>query len=477
MIFISAKSEEKDKARAFAVGASDYLTKPFDVKTLSAKVKSALERKKSWVAPALPRAALKTPGTFGEFRRHILETLAPEVKKNIQAAGAAGNLEKLAAALDLPRKGLAQSAALHLGLKFLPLINPDELELGAIPPSFLKANSVLLLNKDGRRTAVITEPFDFQLCDTLKASLGEDCEMAVGDPEMVAALLNPETPNREPGFDLSAAAPVPAAPGGTETSPVRYITSRLFELSIKERASDIHLEPKEKDIAVRLRVDGDMKDFMTFETEIGVMVISRLKAMAGMDIAERRRPQDGSFSGSLGGERFIFRLATTSTIFGESLIIRIVRPEAKAKDALELGLSAPQAELFKGFARRQQGVLLVVGPTGSGKTTTIYSLLSGMDLRKRSLITVEDPVEFRIPSANHQQVNEKAGVTFEALLKSSVRQDPDILFLGETRDAHSAKILLDFASTGHLVITTMHTSNASTALFRLERLGISRAIM
>ena len=204
-------------------------------------------------------------------------------------------------------------------------------------------------------------------------------------------------------------------------------------------------------------------------------MLTRLKVLSGLDIAERRRPQDGAFVATLKGRRFTLRLATTATNYGESMVIRIIEPHAKPKSLSELGMDKDQVEMMTRLSSKTQSMIIIAGPTGSGKTTTVYSFLSNMDSQRRSLISVEDPIEFRIPNANQQQVNDKAGATFEALLKSSVRQDPDVLFMGEIRDKVSAQTALDFASTGHLTISTIHTSNATTAVFRLERLGVTRA--
>jgi CheY-like chemotaxis protein/energy-coupling factor transporter ATP-binding protein EcfA2 len=179
----------------------------------------------------------------------------------------------------------------------------------------------------------------------------------------------------------------------------------------------------------------------------------------------------------IAGKTIKLRLATTSTPGGESLIMRLLEPGVTAKELQSLGMTDAQVRSMIDFANRHQGLLLIVGPTGSGKTTTIYSLLFQIDCLTRSLISVEDPVEYRIPFANQQQVDEKRGVTFEAILKSSVRQDPDILYIGEVRDNYSARVAIDFASTGHLTISTLHTSNATTAIFRLERLGMGRGMM
>ena len=201
------------------------------------------------------------------------------------------------------------------------------------------------------------------------------------------------------------------------------------------------------------------------------------QAKGELDMAGGRKPQDGSMELKIDGRAFILRLATTCTPDGESLILRLLEPWAKPKPLEELGMSPQQVKHMVDFAHRNHGLLVIAGPTGSGKTTTIYSLLQHIDCKTRSLISVEDPVEYRIPSANQQQVNEKAGLTFEALLKSSLRQDPDILFLGEMRDPFSAKMAIDFSSTGHLTISSVHTTNATTAIFRLERIGITRGAM
>ncbi|MEJ2355476.1 MAG: ATPase, T2SS/T4P/T4SS family, partial [candidate division WOR-3 bacterium] len=225
------------------------------------------------------------------------------------------------------------------------------------------------------------------------------------------------------------------------------------------------------------RIDGDMIDHVSIKKKTSQMVISRLKLLAGLDIAERRRPQDGSFAREIAGGVYNFRLATTSTPNGESVVIRILKPYAKPKNLTELGMTDKQAITLTNSGNQHYGMILVVGGTGSGKTTTVYSLLSQIDAETRSLMSVEDPVEYRIPSANQQQVNEKAGINFDDLLKSSVRQDPDILYMGEIRDPYSAKTSVDFASTGHLTISTLHTSNATSAIFRLERLGVTRLQM
>ncbi len=259
--------------------------------------------------------------------------------------------------------------------------------------------------------------------------------------------------------------------------PAVQITDTILNTAVFERASDIHIEPKETRAEVRFRIDGDLRHAFTLKHKTAKMVISRLKAQSGMDISEKRKPQDGGFMTTVDNRVFNFRLSTTSTPYGESLVMRLLEPYAAARSLEDLGMSEKQIETMINAAGHPSGMILIVGTTGSGKTTTIYSFLHAVDHKKRSIMSVEDPVEYRIPFVNQQQVNDKGGVTFDALLKASVRQDPDVLFMGEIRDAFSAKMALDFASTGHLTISTLHTSNATTAIFRLQRLGIDRGTM
>jgi type IV pilus assembly protein PilB len=381
----------------------------------------------------------------------------------------------------------AKTIADFLTLPFIPIINPDNIKLGVLPPKFAKGNNaVAVQDEDKGLLLVISNPFDMEFTDTISGLIQEPYALAIAAPDAISNLYHlSQDPGTEPGIQdgglsmesegLTSLSPRKAVPDQVSENPVKYITAKLIEAAIHERASDIHIQPKELFTAIRFRVDGDLKEFTKLKKNTAVMALTRLKVLAGMDITERRRPQDGAFVAALGDRKFTLRLATTSTNYGESMVIRLIEPQAKPKTLYELGMSKAQAETMLLLSSKTQGMIILSGPTGSGKTTTIYSFLSNIDCQRRSLISVEDPIEFRIPRANQQQVNEKAGVTFDALLKSSVRQDPDILFLGEIRDKASAQIALDFSSTGHLTVSTIHTSNAATAVFRLERLGVTRS--
>ena len=503
VIFITALGEEQDKARAFAVGAVDYLVKPVQKETLLEKARTHLKTNTQWKelqqgdAPPEDRTE---PSDFPQFKKFLYEQLNLDPAKRGQFTNTPpSHVYSLARPLGITNNQIAKYIAEFLKLPYYSQINPYDVTLGILPIPFCKTNHVVPLgNGTEGNTFALSNPFNWELMDNLSRITGTDkaLNLAVTDPEHIELLFQHESalgaekqttksvggegaqkiegptrqfPINEPVEQISEA--------DIKKHPIVYIANTMINKAVAERASDIHIEPKEDETVVRFRVDGDLRDSFAVKKNTGVMLISRLKVLGGLDLAERRKPQDGSFAATISNKTFKLRLATTSTPFGESLIIRLLEPSAKPKALGELGMMDQQVATMIEFANRTHGVILIVGPTGSGKTTTIYSFLSQIDCQKRSLISAEDPVEYTIPYANQQQANEKAGITFESLLKSAVRQDPDILFLGEVRDPYSAKMSMDFASTGHLTVTTLHTSNATTAIFRLERLGIDRGTM
>jgi type II secretory ATPase GspE/PulE/Tfp pilus assembly ATPase PilB-like protein/DNA-binding response OmpR family regulator len=502
VIFITALGEEQDKAKAFAVGAVDYLVKPVQKTILLEKARTHLKTNTQWKELQQDNAQgdRMEPSDFPQFKKFLLEQLALDpTQQDHYVTTPHSHIYSLARSLEITNNQMAKYVADFLQLPYYAQINPYTVSLGVLPIPFCKTNLVApLANGDAGTTFALSNPFNWELLDNLRKIVGRDkpLNLAVTEPEQIELLFKHES-------DLGVGNPAPEdAPGGgiqgvegptrqfpipepvehiTEADikkhPVVYIANTMINKAVAERASDIHIEPKEAETVIRFRVDGDLRDSFAVKKNTGVMLISRLKVLGGLDLAEKRKPQDGSFAATIDNKIFKLRLATTSTPYGESLIIRLLEPHTKPTDLIELGMTDKQVNTIVEFANRTHGVVLIVGPTGSGKTTTIYSFISHIDCQSRSLMSVEDPVEYAIPFANQQQVNEKAGVTFESLLKSAVRQDPDILFLGEVRDTYSAKMSMDFASTGHLTITTLHTSNATTALFRLERLGIDRGTM
>lgn len=487
IVFLTALDAEKDRARAFACGAVGYLNKPFARAELLETIRHNLRTTSDWkqlVAEAESWSDRTAPANFSEFLRHLIG------RKELPMSDAAGlescpprNLYEAAGAASYSEREVATAASSFLGITYVATIDADALVLDDLPAAFCRSNLVVpTVDAQGLPVYVVANPFDWELLSLLERRSTESdsaLHLEISTPSSIRALFDSEGAH---AVDSSPALSVEDIGQSmdtieVETAPVVVIANNIVISAVRERASDIHFEPKEDRIVIRFRIDGDMHDMLSVQPQTGAMLLSRLKALGQLDITEKRRPQDGSFEMQIGESRIKLRLATSSGPHGESLVIRLLDASASPKSLPDLGFTTRQAEQLYSLAERPHGMILIVGPTGSGKTTTIYSTLSSVDTERRSLMTVEDPVEYMIPRANHQQVNDKAGVTFENLLKSSVRQDPDVLFLGEIRDQFSARTALDFSSTGHLTISTLHTANATTAIFRLERLGVERAIM
>jgi len=507
VIFLTALESDKDKAKAFSVGGVDYLVKPIKKESLLPIIEKHIKTRKRWEKLSESSQDIKKrikPLDFERFLKFLLYSLdLPKESKKQLLRISPQELYSFSSKINISNKQIAEYISGFLGFPYTPTVEIESVHLGSFPAPFCKKNLIVpRLEPSGEETLVLSNPFDWELMDSLDRFFESShySRLIVTEPENIERLFKePQASEKDitkkktvykrdettaQGVSEKYAAQVfqkeeeeKRRTKEEESGPVVAIANSILQEAIKGRASDIHIEPKKEESVVRFRVDGDMVEHVTIKRKTSQMAISRLKLLAGLDIAERRRPQDGSFAREIAGGVYNFRLATTSTPNGESLVIRILKPYAKPKTLLELGMTEKQASTLMYSGNQHYGMILVVGGTGSGKTTTVYSLLSQIDTEKRSLMSVEDPVEYRIPSANQQQVNEKAGIKFEDLLKSSVRQDPDILYMGEIRDPYSAKTAVDFASTGHLTISTLHTSNATSSIFRLERLNVTRLQM
>ena len=487
VIFVTALGKKQDKARAFSVGATDYLVKPIKKDDLLQKIRKHIKTDTQWKELRKNDRGWREkllPSEFLQFKEFLFAQIALEPEKWYKFSNIPPQkIYLISVALKISKSKIAQLIAKFLKVPCPSKINTDHIRLGVLPTTYCRSNHVVpVSNVSGKEGFVLSNPFDWDLMDNLMRLSGIDkkFELMITEPGNIDSLFEHGEPAKPktsfPTKERRKAAGL-VSKSKIKEKPVVHISNILLDKAVKERASDIHIEPKELDTVIRFRVDGDLKDIVTIKKNTGIKLISRYKVIGGLDIAERKKPQDGTFAAIIDERTFNFRISTTSTPDGESLVMRMLEPYAKPKDLTELGMTEKQVNTLIACANRKAGLILIVGGTGSGKTTTIYSLLSKINIRIRSLMSIEDPVEYRIPLANQQQVNEKTGVTFDALLKASVRQDPDILYMGEIRDNYSAKMGIDFASTGHLTITTMHTSNATTAIFRLERLGIDRRIM
>lgn len=498
VIFVTVLEAEHNRAKALSVGGVDYLIKPVKKEILLKKIRKHIKTDALWRTLHEEKVAWYEriqPGHYIKFKEFLFARLnLGPAEKYALSDTAATKIYSICSETGIKTSKMAQYIADFLSLPYADTINPENILLGVLPTPFCRSNHVLVASgASAKKSFVISNPFDWDCMEHLKkfAGLKNTSKIIISEPENIDILLRYQTSKlgsemlEEDRADadieeietlvIDKATQIPESE--VKKSPIIYVANIILDKAASENASDIHILPKETHTIVRFRIDGDLSEFYRLKKNTSAKLISRYKVLGDLDIAEKRKPQDGGFKATIDKRTFNLRISTSNTPHGESMILRLLQPYAKARDLTELGMTGRQVDTMLNLAKRNEGLILVVGPTGSGKTTTIYSLLHNIDCEKRSLLSVEDPVEYRIPFANQQQVNDRLGVTFDTLLRSAVRQDPDVLFMGEVRDAYTARMAMDFASTGHLTITTMHTSNATTAIFRLERLGVDRRAM
>ena len=334
----------------------------------------------------------------------------------------------------------------------------------------------------------MADPLDYQSYDEIQRLLGRDLDLVVvtesrleealdrlharGDQASgLAKELEQEMQIGTPEVDL-AVQNVPA-----EEAPVAKLLQSLFDDAVRSRASDIHIEPQERKLQIRFRIDGSLKLHMEAESRIAPAVVQRLKLTAGLDIAERRLPQDGRFVARARNHALDMRISTMPTQYGESVVLRLLPHNGGLLDLDRLGMPAPVLAKVRDFITLAHGMLLVTGPTGSGKTTTLYGALAQMNSPASKIVTVEDPIEYRLPGITQVQVNDKIGLAFSTVLRSTLRQDPDIVLVGEMRDKDTVETGLRAAMTGHMVLSTLHTNDAASTPMRLLDMGAPRYLV
>lgn len=256
------------------------------------------------------------------------------------------------------------------------------------------------------------------------------------------------------------------------SSPIVKLVKEMIDLAVRQRASDIHIEPMEERIRIRYRIDGVLQKRATYDISVLPAIIARIKIIGGMDISEKRKPQDGRITQVVDHVEYDIRVSILPTVFGEKVVMRLAAKMALNREKSQLGLKPYELEQFDYIIKNPHGILLVTGPTGSGKSTTLYTALSELNTTDVNIITVEDPVEANIDGINQVQVNPKADLTFASALRSILRQDPDIIMIGEIRDQETAAIAVQASITGHLVVSTLHTNSAASSITRLEDMGI-----
>ena len=295
----------------------------------------------------------------------------------------------------------------------------------------------------------------------------EGAAKAIEEMKREAALSGDDDDDRDAAFSSNL-----IGEDSANQAPAIRLVNSIIERAVTERASDIHMEPREEEFSVRMRIDGLLRDVLTVPRELQAAVISRIKVMSNMDITERRVPQDGRFNVKVQGKDIDLRVSTLPTVYGEKIVARLLDKTAGNLDHSSIGLIGDDIEKYEKLIKIKNGVILIVGPTGSGKSTTMYAMINDLNKRDVNLITLEDPVEYNVDGVNQVQINEKTGMTFATGLRAILRQDPDIIGVGEIRDGETAEIAMRSAITGHVVLSTIHTSDALGTIERLIDMGV-----
>ena len=375
---------------------------------------------------------------------------------------------------------LTEAAAKAFGINTLDLVgySPDPAALKRIPlPVVLRHRVLGLSMSDGEIVVGVTDPGDVVALDDVRAATGLTVRPVVVARSEVRRII--ERLQREDSdlgdlgdSSLDDQSGMAAQGAGADDAPiVRYVNS-LIEQAVQNRASDLHLEPTEDDMRVRYRIDGVLHEVDTVPRNGMAALISRLKIMSGVDITEKRIPQNGRITALIRDRTVDLRTATLPTVWGEKIVLRVLDTGGIDLEMTKLGFTEHNLNRFAESFTKPHGMVLVTGPTGSGKSTTLYATLGRISRPEINVITVEDPVEYRLRGVNQVQVNAKAGLTFAAVLPAILRSDPDVVLIGEIRDSHTAQIAVEASLTGHLVLSTLHTNDAPGAVTRLTEMGI-----
>jgi type IV pilus assembly protein PilB len=376
---------------------------------------------------------------------------------------------------------LVRALAEQVGLEFVDLadyhIDPSSTML--LPDALARRyRAIPIGERDGKLLVAMSDPANVYALDDIRTITNRDVQPVVataadveqaiqkfaGMDGQVEALASQASEQLEGDDEQLEAA--------LEEAPIVKLVQAIMTQSVGDRASDVHIEPTERDVRVRFRVDGVLHDVMHSPKNIQGGLISRLKVMADLNIAEKRVPQDGRISMRVGGRTLDLRVATLPTVYGEKIVIRVLDKSQALLRLEDLGFSDDAYKRFSQSFSKPYGAILVTGPTGSGKSTTMYATLNILNQEDRNIITVEDPVEYRLDGVNQMQVNPKAGLTFASALRSILRADPDIVLIGEIRDKETATIAIEAALTGHLVLSSLHTNDAASAISRLVEMEV-----
>jgi type IV pilus assembly protein PilB len=379
----------------------------------------------------------------------------------------------------ITQETLSRALAREAGVPFVVVngMKPDHTAVALVPEQFARKHLLAPLAVKGPSLEVLqANPFDVLALDDLRRLVGRPIVASCATSEDVRNLLERCYTDRsdldslvQEGMDALAAPDMHVA---TEDSPVVRLLELVINDAIARGATDLHVEPEDQSVRIRYRVDGVLIPGETIPKELQAPLVSRMKVLGGMDITEQRMPQDGRISQMVNGRRVDLRVATFPTTYGEKVAIRILEKEKLVRGLTELGFSNKNLTVFRDILSKSRGIVLVTGPTGAGKTTTLYSALAYLGSTEKNILTVEDPVEYQIPTIRQTQIRPKAGFTFSTAIRSLLRQDPDVIMIGEIRDPETAQLALRAALSGILVFSTLHTQDSAGAVPRLMDMGL-----
>jgi general secretion pathway protein E len=391
--------------------------------------------------------------------------------------------EVLLESRPIAEEDLLRALAMDIGVEYLSSLDPDDVDgllLDELPINYAKSHRVLpLYRENGAIKVVMASPATMPALDDLRTILADEVVFALAPSEMVEDLINRVYTRRTSAVDLEendefhgdSEELVDIIDSTDEAPIIRWVNSLIFQ-AVKDKASDIHVEPGEREVIVRYRRDGVLYEMRRANRGYAASILARVKIMAGLNIAEKRLPQDGRIRRRIAGKDIDMRVATAPTARGERITIRLLDKTAVVLDLEVIGMAPDHLKMVRELIHRPHGIFLVTGPTGSGKTTTLYSGLSEINSPDKNILTIEDPVEFQIEGISQTQVSPKIDLTFANGLRSFLRHDPDVIMIGEIRDLETAEIAIQASLTGHLVLSTVHTNDAPGAITRLVDMDV-----
>ena len=500
VVFLSTLDEEPDRIRAFSVGAVDYLAKPVKKKALLDTVTKHINTKNQWFCLSsvglTDRGGKVLPFDFSDFKYHLASRLSIE-HEQLQKLIALSPTELYTEMTDLGLKKseIARFTADFLNVPYVSQISPDDIILGLLPASFCRMSLVVPVHDtDDDVALILSNPFNLQLQDMLYRSVftnqSRRYRLRITEPENIVllfdynvdAMLDEDTPD-DIVIDSSAMSGQVEVAGvddeeslhslaasAREASVVR-LANTILAKALQKEASDIHVEPRETGIVVRYRIDGVLHELLSIPKKLQVPLTLRFKIMSSLDITQRRIPLDGRARIFFDRRKIDLRVSTLPVHHGEKVVIRILDQDAIALNVEDLGFEKNCLRAVDESLKKPHGLLLVTGPTGSGKTTTMYAALTQLNQPDVNIVTVEDPIEYQLERINQVQIHPEAGLTFPRALRAILRQDPNIIMVGEVRDRETLDIAVKAALTGHLVLSTLHTNDAPSTVMRMTDMG------